>query len=71
MEIEKGEPALRSCWECNVAHEHLKDVNFLHWCFSCGRYWLWGRYFDFDSDVEFDEFFKNRGMGSGESTLNF
>lgn len=31
----------RSCWECNSAHEHLKegeDVVLL--CFGCGNYYL-------------------------------
>lgn len=29
---------LRTCWECNSAHEHLKDCEKLH-CISCGKYY--------------------------------
>ncbi len=29
--------AMRSCWECNAAHEHLKRAEGLFWCFDCGR----------------------------------
>lgn len=38
-------PAMRSCWECNAAHEHLKqssDVVFV--CFECGRFYYKGEY---------------------------
>jgi len=44
IKVEKGEPALRSCWECNSAHKHLKKVNTLHSCFTCGRMWVFNRY---------------------------
>lgn len=37
---------MRSCWECNGAHEHLKKVNSLHMCFECGRYWMFDRFFE-------------------------
>ena len=56
-----GEPAFRSCWECNPAHEHLRDTDFLHLCFSCGRYWIHGRFLDsFDNEDEMDAFLKER-----------
>jgi len=42
----KGEPAMRSCWICNPAHEHLKNTNFPHYCYLCGRYWICGKFFD-------------------------
>lgn len=57
--MDEGEPALRSCWECNGAHEHLKDTDFLHVCFSCGRYWIHGHFLDeFESQEKLDEFLK-------------
>ena len=66
---EEGEPARRSCWECNSAHEHLKKVNMLHTCWECGRYWIFDRYLEsFQTDGEFDNFFKSLGMKSGDST---
>jgi len=58
---DEGEPALRSCWECNSAHEHLKDTPFLHSCFICDRMWIHGRYLDeFESAEEMDAFLKER-----------
>jgi hypothetical protein len=36
-------PAIRSCWECNGAHEHLRDADYLIWCFGCGKFWFKGR----------------------------
>lgn len=32
--------ALRSCWDCNGAHEHLKQADYVINCFGCGR-WLY------------------------------
>jgi len=46
IEFDKGEPALRSCFNCNGCHKHLMNVDFVHWCFQCGRYWIKGKYFD-------------------------
>lgn len=59
---DQGEPSIRSCPDCNAAHEHLRDVgNFLHWCFVCGRYWIFDRYLDsFATDDEMDSFLKDR-----------
>jgi hypothetical protein len=45
-EREEAEPAMRSCWECNSAHEHLKTVNTLHLCFDCGRLWVFDLFLD-------------------------
>jgi len=28
----------RSCWECNGAHEYLRDADYPFACFACGRY---------------------------------
>jgi hypothetical protein len=59
---------MRSCWECNGAHDHLKKVNTLHWCFECARYWVFDRYFDFADDAAFDEYFTGLGLKPGDST---
>ena len=32
---------MRSCWNCNPAHEHLKK-HALIVCYSCGRYFYKG-----------------------------
>jgi len=50
--FKKGEPALRSCPECNSGHEYLRDVEILHLCFVCGRYWLRGHYLDEFETIE-------------------
>lgn len=34
--------ALRSCWNCNPAHERLKQADCLIMCFSCGGWYLRG-----------------------------
>ncbi len=67
---EEREPVLRTCWECNTAHERLKNVNVLHLCLGCGRYWVFGRFLDsFERDAERDAFFAKLGIGDGESTM--
>lgn len=35
----------RSCWNCNKAHEHLKEQNdkFVIECFECGHYFFKGK----------------------------
>jgi len=69
FKLESGEPAMRSCWECNPAHEHLKTVNCLHICFECWKYWVFDRFLDsFKSDKEFDEYFENLGLKHNDST---
>lgn len=36
-------PVLRSCWECNGAHKHLKEKNnTLFLCIGCNRYFMDG-----------------------------
>ena len=58
---EEHEPVMRSCWECNGAHEHLKHVDSLHFCFWCVRYWIHGHYMDeFDTPEKLDAFLKER-----------
>lgn len=35
--------AWRSCWECNPAHEFLKEDRCVVWCVpSCGKYYYRG-----------------------------
>ena len=69
VKLEEGEPALRSCWECNQAHKRLKNVNWLHFCFLCERYWILGQFLDeFLDEPEFDAFFVEKGLKPGEST---
>jgi hypothetical protein len=36
--------AMRSCWECNGAHEHLKQAPGRFYCLWCGRYFEGGRF---------------------------
>jgi len=58
-ELEKEEPVLRSCPECNPAHKYLMDTDYLHTCFQCSRSWIFGRYLDsFKSTKEMDAFLK-------------
>lgn len=70
IELEKGEPAFRSCWSCNPAHEHLKQVNWLHVCLmGCGRYWIFDRFLDeFEDNDKIVEWLKSLGLKDGEST---
>ncbi len=37
-----GKFAMRSCWKCNGAHEHLKKSDSLIVCFECGHWYLEG-----------------------------
>ena len=37
------EPALRSCWNCNSAHEYLKKADYIIWCFDCGKMYYKGK----------------------------
>ena len=34
--------ALRSCWKCNGAHEHLKEADYVINCFGCGHWYYKG-----------------------------
>ena len=34
---------LRTCWKCNKAHEKLKEVNYIIWCFECGNMYMNGK----------------------------
>jgi hypothetical protein len=44
MEAAEGKPyAIRSCWYCNSAHEHLKDADYPIFCLTgCGIKYLRG-----------------------------
>lgn len=37
------EIAMRSCWNCNSGHEHLKKAKYIFWCFECGKYFYKGK----------------------------
>ena len=39
--IKAGKFEMRSCWNCNGAHEHLKNHE-LFTCFNCGRWFYKG-----------------------------
>lgn len=57
--MEKNEPLMRSCPECNSAHDHLMKTDYLHVCMWCGRYWIFGRYLNsFKTDKARDSFLK-------------
>lgn len=68
FKFEKGEPVMRSCWECNEAHEHLKKVNTVHICFNCGKYWVYNRFLDSFKDDELDKWLEKKGVKKGMST---
>ena len=34
--------AMRSCWECNDCHGHLKRVDYIIRCFACGHIYYKG-----------------------------
>lgn len=43
--MRKADPpnvAMRSCWNCNPAHERLKTADCLIMCFGCGHFYLRG-----------------------------
>jgi hypothetical protein len=39
----KGEPVMRSCWNCNSAHKHLKKADYIIFCFECGSFYFKGK----------------------------
>ena len=39
----KGEPIMRSCWNCNPAHKYLKKADYIIWCFECGKLYFKGK----------------------------
>lgn len=40
------EVMMRSCWECNSAHERLKKVDYIIFCFECGRLLYKGKHLE-------------------------
>lgn len=38
-----GGPSIRSCWNCNAAHEHLKESPFVVLCFTCRKFYFEGQ----------------------------
>lgn len=47
IELQKaGNYSMRSCWECNGSHEHLKTVGGLFTCTNCGKWYMNGGFFN-------------------------
>jgi hypothetical protein len=70
--IEKNKsPVWRSCWVCNPAHDHLKNVNYPIECFSCGHYYYKGVNITITDKEERLEKLKelNKSMKDGENKL--
>jgi len=40
--IDRGEFQLRSCWNCNLAHDRLKRSDVPLCCFICGHWYFRG-----------------------------
>jgi hypothetical protein len=52
-EAEGRDIIMRSCWECNGAHDHLRRSEFVVFClWGCGRYWWKGVEVGHSLDVE-------------------
>lgn len=69
VRYEPGEPSLRSCWECNSAHERLKKVNTVHLCLWCGRYWIGDTFLNtLDTVEKFVAGMSRMGFEVGKST---
>jgi hypothetical protein len=51
----EGRYALRTCWVCNPAHEHLRTSDCLIECFGCGNYYYRGVRITDDSDSDNSE----------------
>lgn len=41
--IENNNVCFRSCWNCNSAHERLKKVDYIIYCFECGKRYYKGK----------------------------
>lgn len=69
IQLEKDEPLMRSCWECNSAHEHLKKTNILHLCFNCGKLWIFDKFIEtLKTKKEFSSYMRQIGLNPGDST---
>jgi len=67
--VEDNEERLRTCWECNPAHEHLKKVNTLHLCFECGRYCIFDKFLcELENEEKTIEWLKSKGLRENQST---
>ena len=42
VNIDVNNLCYRSCWNCNGAHEHLKEADFVILCYECGKYYFKG-----------------------------
>ena len=40
--IKKDKLIMRSCWNCNPSHEHLKTCEVPIVCYQCGHYYYKG-----------------------------
>lgn len=60
--IIKGDYAFRSCWNCNSAHERLKNCDYLISCIWCSGWFYKGKKIKFTKqDIEY--FNLNRKVG--------
>ncbi|MEJ2248082.1 MAG: hypothetical protein P8Y97_00295 [Candidatus Lokiarchaeota archaeon] len=50
--IIKRDITIRSCWNCNSAHEHLKRSNKVIICFICGGLYYKGHKLQNNSIIE-------------------
>ena len=58
--------SMRSCWECNPAHNHLKTVGGLFICLDCNRWYMNGGYFDNEDHCNADHLDKAEELKEGE-----
>ncbi len=42
LKKDAGDYSMRSCWKCNGAHEHLKELSHPLCCFECGEWYFKG-----------------------------
>jgi len=42
LKKDKANFVWRSCWNCNSAHGHLKDRDYIINCFNCGHWFYKG-----------------------------
>jgi len=43
---------MRSCWNCNGAHDHLQNATYAFVCFECGRWYYKGVDITLDDEGE-------------------
>jgi hypothetical protein len=48
----KAQVIMRSCWNCNGAHEHLKQADYVVWCVAgCDNYYYKGVKLNADTEA--------------------